>query len=587
MAKSRAYWKKRFEKLEDETYRKSQAYYEDLQKQFRRATNEIEMQISSWYYRLADNNGISYSLAKRYLNRKELKEFRWTVEEYIKYGRENALNQKWMKELENASIRVHISRLEAMKLQMQQQIERLFVEYEGGVSDFLSKTFQSTYYGTAYEIFNGTGIGTNLHALESNVVNNILRKPWAQDGKDFSSRIWSNKEHLVQALHTELTQHLVRGTDPGRAITAIAKRMGVSRSQAGNLVMTESAAIHSMAQQQCYKDLDVEEFEIVATLDTKTSEFCREMDGEHFPMTDYMVNVTAPPFHCRCRTCTCPYFDDEFTSEDERAYRGADGNTGFVRNMNYQEWYDKYVASNTDAKLKEIKEKNFSADKKQYENYQRLLGKEHLPNSFDEFQRVKYADETEYGILKAQACGMTYYNKAIANEPLITAHIEGVAKQADMNVLGLDKRIKDKDSYLRKIRANYNPNVVEYEINDIIRYTYGAGPGKLADRTLKSMSLHSQLGYDTIKVKNSWTDPDNPYSGVNTIIKAPGGQKFELQYHTQESFDLKNGQLHELYEKQRIIKDTSCNEYIELNDQMFDLSDKLEIPINIKAVRNK
>ena len=367
MAKSRDYWKKRFEKLEDETYRKSKAYYDDLQIQFKRATNDIEMEISSWYYRLADNNEISYSLAKRYLNRKELKEFRWSVEEYIKYGKENAINQKWLKELENASIRTHISRLEAIKLQMQQHVERLFVEYEGGVSDFLNKTFQSTYYNTAYEIYRGTGVGTNLHALNQNVIDNILRKPWALDGKDFSSRIWKNKDQLVQTLHTELTQSLVRGLDPRRSIESIAQRMEVSRSQAGNLVMTESAAIHSLAQQQCYKDLEVEEFEIVATLDTRTSEFCRQMDGKHFLMSDYKVNVTAPPFHCRCRTCTCPYFSDEFTAGDERAYRDEKGETKLTQDMNYKEWYDKYVASSPEYLMKEKMWNNRFIDNKQYE----------------------------------------------------------------------------------------------------------------------------------------------------------------------------------------------------------------------------
>ena len=389
MAKSKDYWKKRFEKLEDDTYRKSQAYYQDLQKQFRRTSNEIEMQISSWYYRLADNNEISYSLAKKSLNRKELKEFRWTVEQYIEYGKDNALNQKWMKELENASIRVHISRLEAMKLQMQQQIERLFVEYEGGVSDFLNKTFQSTYYNTAYEIYKGTGVGVNLHELNHDLVQNFLRKPWAQDGKDFSSRIWQNKEQLIQTLHTELSQNLVRGLNPGKSIEAIAKRMDVSKSKAGNLVMTETAAIHSMAQQQCYKDLDIEEFEIVATLDTKTSDHCRHMDGKHFPMNDYKVNVTAPPFHCRCRTCTCPYFDDEFTVDDERAYRDVDGTTKFEKNMSYHEWYEKYVASKPKAMLNEKKSKNRYADEKQFKMYRDVLG-EAAPKTLEDFQNLKY-----------------------------------------------------------------------------------------------------------------------------------------------------------------------------------------------------
>lgn len=407
MAKSKEYWKRRFEKLEDDAYRTSKAYYDDLAKQFRRASNEIEMEIASWYYRVAENNEISYSMAKRYLNRKELKEFRWTVEEYIKFGKENALDQKWMKELENASARVHITRLETVKIQLQQLIERLFIEYEGGTSDLLNKTYKSSYYKSAYEIAKGTGVGKTLHALDDNLVSDFLRKPWAADGKDFSSRIWKNKEELVQNLHTELTQQLVRGSDPGKTIDAIAKRMDVSKSKAGNLVMTETAAIHSMAQSRCFKDLDVEKYEIIVTMDIKTSQICRDIDKKYhnvgIDLKDYQVNVTAPPFHCRCRTCACPFFDDEFTEDSTRIARDPiTGKTYHIpADMTYQEWYDKYVASNPDALLAEKRTKNRLADQKQYDQYKSILGKD-APKNLDDFQNLKYTNIEKWETLKKQ-----------------------------------------------------------------------------------------------------------------------------------------------------------------------------------------
>jgi hypothetical protein len=90
--------------------------------------------------------------------------------------------------------------------------------------------------------------------------------------------------------------------------------------------------------------LDVEEFEIVATLDSHTSEICQEMDGKHFPMKDYQPGVTAPPFHVWCRSVTVPYFEDNFTGE--RAARSADGKTYYVPDsMTYKEWKSNYVKS--------------------------------------------------------------------------------------------------------------------------------------------------------------------------------------------------------------------------------------------------
>ena len=108
--------------------------------------------------------------------------------------------------------------------------------------------------------------------------------------------------------------------------------------------MTEQAYFHSVAQQEAIKELDVEEFEVVATLDNITSEICQEMDGKHFPMKDYEPGVTAPPFHPWCRSVTVPYFDDDWGRSGERAARGEDGKTYYVpSDMTYPEWQKSFV----------------------------------------------------------------------------------------------------------------------------------------------------------------------------------------------------------------------------------------------------
>ena len=341
--RSKDYWKTRFEALEDEQYQRSQAYFCDVQEQFRRAQNSIQMDLERWYRRLAENNDISYASAKRFLNISELEEFKWSVEEYVKVGQKNALNQRWMKQLENASARYHISYLKAMKLQMQQHAELLFTEFEGGMTDFLQKSFSENYYRSAYEIARGTGVGTNLAALDFRKIDALLKRPWAQDGKTFSDRIWANKDKLVQSLHTELAQNIIRGELPQRAIDNLARCMQVSRSQAGNLIMTESAAISSVAQEQCFQELDIEAFEVVETLDSYTCPVCQYLDGKHFPLSDFVVGLTAPPFHPRCRGSTCPYFNDEFTVSETRAVRDSTGGTYYVPDMTYRAWKQLYV----------------------------------------------------------------------------------------------------------------------------------------------------------------------------------------------------------------------------------------------------
>ncbi|HHQ8683276.1 TPA: minor capsid protein [Clostridioides difficile] len=338
--KHKDYWRKRFEQLEEVQNNKSVKYYLELEKQYKLAINSIEKDILAWYNRFAKNEGISLLEAKKLLNTRELEEFKWSVEEYIKYGKENAINQKWMKELENASARVHITRLEALKLQIQQQVEVLYGNELDGIDKLMRDIYTSGYYHTAFNVQQGVNVGWSLMSLDTNRINKIISKPWATDGLNFSERIWGkHRPTLVNELHTKLTQSIIRGENPKNLVNDFAKKFNVSKSQAKNLIMTESAFFASASRKDCFSDLDVEKYEIIATLDLKTSNICRELDGKVFDMKDYQIGVTAPPFHCRCRTTTAPFFSDE---EGYRAAKGEDGKTYYVpSNMKYREWHEK------------------------------------------------------------------------------------------------------------------------------------------------------------------------------------------------------------------------------------------------------
>lgn len=92
-------------------------------------------------------------------------------------------------------------------------------------------------------------------------------------------------------------------------------------------------------------------------------------------------------------------------------------------------------------------------------------------------------------------------------------------------------------------------------------------------------------GYKTIVVKNTWTN-DSAYKGVNTFIQNEDGDVFEMQYHTQQSFDVKNGLLHKLYEKFRDPK-TSIHEKEKLLLEMRKLSSKIKVPEDVELIEDK
>lgn len=341
------YWKKRFELLEQSQNQKGLQCCADIERQYRQAQKQIEGQIAVWYQRFANNNNITLSEARKMLISKELEELKWDINQYIKYGKENAINGIWMKQLENASARYHISRLEALKLQTQQSLEVMFGNQLDSIDSAMRGIYTNGYYRTAFEIQKGVGVGWDFVTLDEKQISKVINKPWAADGKNFSERIWSNQQKLVNELNTTLTQNIILGQDPQKAINAIAKKMNTSKNVAGRLVMTEEAFFSSAAQKDCFNELDVEQFEIVATLDSHTSDICQEMDSKKFPMSHWEVGVTAPPFHVWCRTTTVPAFADEYDSIGERVARGEDGKTYYVpANMTYKEWKKSFVEGN-------------------------------------------------------------------------------------------------------------------------------------------------------------------------------------------------------------------------------------------------
>ena len=346
-----AYWQERFKQMEKAQHDTSVQKVQEIQEQFDRSLATINGKINAWYQRLADNNGISMQEARKLLNARELKEFQWNVDDYIKYGKENKINGAWKKELENASARVHIGRLEALKIEIQQEAEKLYGNCIDEIDQHIRNTYTSDFYHTAYEIQKGVGVGTTINRLDPRIVEMIVCKPWAVDGKNFSDRLWENKTKLINNLHNSLSRMCITGEAPDRAIAEISKQMKVSRAQAGRVVMTESAAVANKARQDCMKELDVEQFEVVETLDSHTCEFCGPMDGKHFLMSEFQIGVTAPPFHPNCRGCTCPYFGDEFDRVGERAARGEDGKTYYVpADTTYEEWKKSFVDGDTEAR---------------------------------------------------------------------------------------------------------------------------------------------------------------------------------------------------------------------------------------------
>ncbi len=286
----------------------------------------------------------------------------------VRRGQENALDGAWARQLENAGARVHISRLEALKLQIQQQAEALYGNQLDALDTAVRRVYEDSYYGTAFEVQRGAGVARAMAALDTRRIERVLSRPWTADGQTFRDRCWTNKQALVSSVNTQLTQMIVRGEAPDKAIRAVARQFEVSKAKAGRLVMTESAYFASAAQKDCYGELGVERYKIVAALDRDTCETCGALDGQLFKMSEYQVGATAPPFHPWCRCCTAPYFED-MEELGRRFARDAGGKAVTAPgDMTFSKWKEKFVNGGEKDGLTDVVQRDILNVQKKPEN---------------------------------------------------------------------------------------------------------------------------------------------------------------------------------------------------------------------------
>lgn len=485
---NRKYWEKRFELLEDAMNNKGIEYFHDLERIYGNAIKQTENDIARWYLRYAKNEKVSLAEAKKQLTKNELKEFRMSVEEYVKKG--ESLDPQWAAELERASTKFHVTRLEALKLQMQQNVEYLMGNEADGVDKLMRDIFTDSYYHSAFEIQKGIGVGWDLMKLDKNVIDKAMSKPWTADGSNFSERIWGKyRPELVKKLHDGLTLNLIQGKSANELVNEITKQFNVKKHQAENLVQTEKAYFQSLAQKDAFTTLGVKEYEIVATLDSKTSDVCREMDGKYFKLDDFAPGSTAPPFHNRCRTATAPYFNDEFTIDEERAARDeSDGSYYTVLgNMNYQEWYEKFIREGRKDNLKNTAVAVTSALPKSLENYSKYSEtwyNEHVKGELSESQE-EYMENCLNKLFENNAYCMRFnsdYLDSILNDGFLNqmqtntsggAMNKSLRKEVSNKLFGCDiKKMQDADyekyGYLGSKDFSKDDNFMLQHYGDVI-----------------------------------------------------------------------------------------------------------------------
>ena len=349
------YWEKRAERLKLEQMGKAEKVNTELKDVYSYTLKRLKQDVNSWYERFAKENDISLAKARTILDKGELKEFKMTLKEYTDQAKRLDLSKEHIQMLSNASIRQRLTRAQELYVYTAHHVEKLAKEQELQLTNLLKNVYEDSTYKTAYQVQQMQERYSHFDKVSKEEIAQAISKPWARDGKDFSSRIWDNKNLLLHSLQTEITQSLILKEGTDSLSNRIAKRLNVSYNNVRRLVETETAYIQERASFDVYDELEVEKYQILATLDNRTTDICRHLDGEIFDKKDVKIGVTAPPFHCYCRTTTIPYIEG-VTNAEGTTRTARDPKTGksvaVKGDLTYEQWEDTYVTNPKFAKMR-------------------------------------------------------------------------------------------------------------------------------------------------------------------------------------------------------------------------------------------
>lgn len=365
---------------------------------YARASRELNYQMTKVYERYRDKFNLSDEEARKLLNSmkdpSDIEELKKKLE-----GLKGPEAQEILKELESPAYRARIERLQNLQREIDGKMKTVYEQEKKVATDHYIDQYSDSYYREIYDLKSRTGMDFSFSAVDDKELNRILRTNWS--GANYSTRIWGNTQGLARELKTQMALAYLTGKSEREIAKELAQKYATGAANARRLVRTESAYISGQAQAAADEEAGIDRYRILATLDLRTSDKCREMDGKEFDYDDMQVGENFPPFHPYCRTTVLSVLDDQNLAELAR--RSRDPVTGepkkFPGNITYEQWYNKEVRHNPEALFAEQVEKHRLQDMQQYEKYRSVMGKKKA-GTISDFREKKYKRPEEYEQLK-------------------------------------------------------------------------------------------------------------------------------------------------------------------------------------------
>lgn len=493
--RSNDYWNKRANERMASYHKNSDEIIRKITNAYDKAIKDINEDINNIFYNFIKSNELSDKEARKLLNSKIPNPIIKLMKKISSYIKNDDIKKILLSRVNAKSYKARITRLEALKESIYINT-KLVADIEINESTKLyTNNIKKAYYTNIFDIQKGLGIGFNVAEMPLGTIQEILKNKWS--GEHYSKRIWHNTDVLAEKLEEVVTNGLMTGKSSRKMAMELEGLTDYGKFAAERIIRTETTYISNAAEIESYKECGIDKYVFIATLDLRTSNVCREHDKKIFNVKDAEAGVNIPPLHPYCRSTTRAYFDN-MESLQRRARDPGTGKTYLVPgDMNYKEWYDKFVVNKYGKDKAEVFEKmikNKSSDRKQLEKYKEVLGKE-SPKTLKDFQELKYnnIDEwrlTKYNyklrkeVLSNPNCILNNTDKFSVDERKYTSYLFGGTNEIGLakgnalnsrlgynidNYKEFDILIKNNISKYPSILKGDTPHGTRYEVNMVVK----------------------------------------------------------------------------------------------------------------------
>jgi hypothetical protein len=182
-------------------------------------------------------------------------------------------------------------------------------------------------------------------------------------------------------------------------------------------------------------------------------------------------------------------------------------------------------------------------------------------------------------------------DKISDREPAVSADMKDVEAEAKSGgfLVGFEFRLKAAERLSQKVdertrrEPERDPEKILGTVHDAIRYTFCIPKESYAIGCEEVKSQLESRGYEMYHRRNSWSGPE--YKGLNTRWITPDSQRFEVQFHTEESFHAKHDVTHLAYERLR-RPGASTAERRELSEFQKLVSSYVPVPDGAQDISN-